>query len=497
MFKVAFICPGYENLGLEYLSAVLKKEGFSVELFLDPILFAESGFIKNPVLKNIFCFKEQLLKELVTFAPSLVGIPVLSDNFPWAQDWVKEIKAVLDVPVIFGGIHPSSVPFKVLASSQVDYVCVGEGEKPLRDLCQALQNREDTTKIPQILTRSCSDPEREFLLQGVDINKIPFPDKELFYPKYPFFNSGYITTASRGCVFKCAYCCNNVWYKRYQGKFYRRRSVPNIIEELVQAKQKYAPAYIHFTDEIFNVEPEWLGAFVEEYKKAVALPFDCYIYPDLVTDEVARKLKEGGCFKVQMGVQTFDQNLRENFLSRKSDNAKIGEVINTFKKLNIFVACDNILGIPGEKEEGLTELIKFYHRYTPDSCELFWLKFYPGTDITEESFKEGIISSDEYLEIEERSLADGLMTQGRLGAENKFIKKYILWLKLLPGLKSKTREWIIKSRIFKLFPYLPLSLLIILNKFFKRARYDIYTERAYKRYKYFIYRKLLGKKQNL
>ncbi|MCM8782108.1 MAG: hypothetical protein NC828_03560, partial [Candidatus Omnitrophica bacterium] len=47
MFKIAFIYPAYENLGIEYLSASLKESGFDTRLFLDPILFLESGFIKS------------------------------------------------------------------------------------------------------------------------------------------------------------------------------------------------------------------------------------------------------------------------------------------------------------------------------------------------------------------------------------------------------------------------------------------------------------------
>ena len=39
--KIAFVQRGYELLGIEYLSAVLKRAGHQVRLFLEPRLFAD------------------------------------------------------------------------------------------------------------------------------------------------------------------------------------------------------------------------------------------------------------------------------------------------------------------------------------------------------------------------------------------------------------------------------------------------------------------------
>ena len=81
MFKIAFIHPGYENLGIEYLSAGLKRKGFHTRLFLDPILFSESGFIDNQLLSNLFSYKKRLKNQLIDYKPDLICLSVITDNY--------------------------------------------------------------------------------------------------------------------------------------------------------------------------------------------------------------------------------------------------------------------------------------------------------------------------------------------------------------------------------------------------------------------------------
>ncbi|MBU1997921.1 MAG: cobalamin B12-binding domain-containing protein, partial [Candidatus Omnitrophica bacterium] len=92
MFRVAFVYPGYENLGIEYLSATLKKRGIQTKLFFDPVLFSESGFLSNRFLGKLFSFQKYLLREIINYKPDLVCFSVVTDNYPWAIRWAREIK---------------------------------------------------------------------------------------------------------------------------------------------------------------------------------------------------------------------------------------------------------------------------------------------------------------------------------------------------------------------------------------------------------------------
>ena len=74
-----------------------------------------------------------------------------------------------------------------------------------------------------------------------DLDELPFPDKALFYEKVPYFSSVYTIMASRGCPFSCSYCINNSLRKIYDNprKYWRKRSIENVIEELRIALEKW------------------------------------------------------------------------------------------------------------------------------------------------------------------------------------------------------------------------------------------------------------------
>ena len=492
MFKIAFICPGYENLGLEYLSAVLKQNGFKVELFLDPIIFDESGFVKNRIFKRLFGRDRAILKSIVDFQPSLVGMPVLSDNFLWACKWARLIKECLRIPVVLGGIHPTSVPESAISNRYIDYICVGEGEEAMLELCQSLSEKKDISGIRNIWHKSGDDIVSNPVRPPLELDNLPFPDKDLFFDKYPFFRYGYKTSTSRGCVYRCAYCCNNIMSKLYNNRFYRQRSADNVIEELKLAKKKYRSRFIHFVDEVFNVNQDWLKEFLDLYKKEIDLPFDCYVYPDLVSADLVDLLKKSGCFKVQMGVQTVNEQKRKQLLKRESSNQKIKQAILAFRNSGIFVSCDNILGLPGEAEDDLFSMYEFYDEYTPDYCELFWLRFYPETDITLESIKNNYLSSGDYADIKDGKLSGGLFSS----ASGKLARRYSFLLKSTPYISRPVRKMILKTGILNLVPYIPSDILIILSKLIKKPKYDIYTQRTFSRYWHFVIREGLGRKRH-
>ena len=268
--KIAFVCFEEEQLGVEYLSAVLKSRSHKTKLFFEPSLFNDS-LLKIGFLSRLFSFKSIITKELENFKPGLVCFSTISDYYVNACDLAKSIKKSINVPVVFGGIHPTSVPEEVIKNSFVDYVVVGEGEYALLDLISALEKNKDATSIANIWTkknkRVIRNPVRP-LIENLD--NLPFSDKELFYEKAPFLASRYTTVTSRGCPFRCTYCNNSYLQKLYSGsKYFRRRSVDNVIEELKLAKKKYKPRWIIFHDETFTINTNWLKEFAYKYRKEI------------------------------------------------------------------------------------------------------------------------------------------------------------------------------------------------------------------------------------
>ena len=88
---IAFICFGFENIGVEYLSACLKKHGHRTSLIFDPVLF-DTYLLKSGVLGKFFDARARIVGQVVGSKPDLVAFSVMSDNFLRACRVAEQIK---------------------------------------------------------------------------------------------------------------------------------------------------------------------------------------------------------------------------------------------------------------------------------------------------------------------------------------------------------------------------------------------------------------------
>ena len=494
--KVVFLSPPHENLGIECLSAALKAAGFETGLVIDPLLFDEPGFLRNPLLARLFESRGDVLARVVQERPGLLCLSVTTDYYAWAKSWAAGLKRRLDVPIVFGGIHPTSVPEKVALEDCVDYVCVGEGDEALVELAVALRDRAETSRIRNIWQKRggeiISNPVRPPV---EDLDSLPFPDKELFRSSYPIFGAGYMVATSRGCPFSCSYCCNNVYDSLYgSSRFLRRRSVSHVLSELELAASRYHPGFVHFSDEVFNFDKKWLDEFLSRYAKTVGLPFSCYVYPDLATDEQARRLKEAGCFKVQLGVQSGDEAKRERIFHRPSKNDKIARAIHAFKRAGVYVAADNILGLPGDAEKDMVSLLELYDRCMPDSNEVFSLRCYPRSALTGWAVENGYLDAAAVQAIENGQSQAGLFGGPDVAGDRSTLRKMAVLLCLYPALPRLVRRAVLKFRLFRVLPPLPRIPVLIATRIFNHPKYDFNMMRAWRRFAHFISAAFLGKR---
>jgi len=232
---VVFISSACETLSIEYLSAALKKAGHRCSLCFDPQLFDDT-FLHSRVLHHLFDYTEEIVDEIASLHPDLVALSVVSDNYPWAISLANKIKETLKVPIVFGGVHPTSVPEYVIEQPSVDYLVIGEGEEALVELVNNLKDCTLSKRIPNVWAKNGNEIiTNEVRPLIADLNQLPFPDKDIFYTKVPFLKEGYIVITSRGCVNKCTFCNNSLYKDRiYQGKgaFFRRRSPDNVLSVL-------------------------------------------------------------------------------------------------------------------------------------------------------------------------------------------------------------------------------------------------------------------------
>lgn len=492
MAKIVFIYPAYENLGIEYLSAALKKSGHQTFLILDPVLFNEAGFLNFSTLSRVFDYGGRIKKELDLIRPDLVAFSVASDNFQWALKRADEIRKFSTVPIIFGGIHPTSVPEEVIQYNCLDFLCVGEGEDALVELANCLTYGQIDYSIKNLwFKRKGEIIQNSVRSLKLRLDELSPPDKGLYYNRYRFvMNGGYTVITSRGCPHSCTYCCNSILRKIYQnkGEYLRRRSVQSVFKELEIAKERYCPKYIHFVDEVFTYDKIWLKEFIFLYSKSIRLPFACYLSPQFVDKDIADLLKEGGCYKVQMGVQTINEDDRVKLLNRHYSNAQVSFSIRQFKQKKIYITCDNIFGLPTQDETELIRMAEFYCENKPNFIEVFWLRYYPRTKIIDIAQKLGCLDKEKIDRIEK-----SLDTLGIAKGGDTYRPKYVclqLLMNLFHFIPQFWRRVLLRKKIYKFFPKVNPVFIGIFFRLFNKAKFDLYTSRTFRRYVFFILDKI-------
>lgn len=394
--KVIFVYPdllegaswrGYYYAGLGILSAVLQQAGHQAALL----------HVTQPPTREDFL--ERLGALLPAAGPRLVGFSVTSNQYPFLGVWGRWIKETWpDVRIIAGGVHPTLVPREVLQQPVVDMVCVGEGEGAIVELAAALEAGRAPQGIRNLWwKRPDGTVEENPLRPLVDLDTLPFPDRDLYdYPHLHHERQGEATMmVSRGCPYRCTYCCNEALREVYRGlgRPVRFRSVPLVIAELqaVLARYPFVRRFV-FDDDILPLRRDWFREFAAAYRRGVGRPFACNLRPNLTDEEVVALLAEAGCDEVRLGIESGSDEVRNGLLNRQLTRQEIVRAIDLCHRAGMKVFAFNIVGFPGETVGQMLETVKLNAAVRADVTRVTIFYPYPRTKLHEISREQGLLT---------------------------------------------------------------------------------------------------------
>jgi len=385
--------------GIEILSAVLKQKGHTVDLLLDPG-FGKHYYLKLPIL-NKFISDSLLLKKAVSFNPDLIGMSIVTNNFQYFREFGLKLKEVMNVPIIVGGIHPTSVPEEVIKESWVDMLCIGDGEEATLELAEKLENKQDYTNVKNLWVKDKNGDVHKNTLRPLvkDLDMHPFPDRSI-YGQYGALSRRIRFMTGRGCPHNCSFCVNSFRKNLYpEERYLRKRSVQNVISELEILKKEYKPKGIRFEDDVFVLDKKWFREFKEEYTKKIALPFHCYITPSGVNEEIIRDLKECGCASIAMGIQSGNEALRSRIMNRHYSNEKVITAAQIIRKAGIRLYAEYMFGFPDESPENMHETFMLSEKVHAHNSWAGIFYPYPKVELTQYCIKHHYIDEKVYNDI--------------------------------------------------------------------------------------------------
>ncbi|WP_456469206.1 B12-binding domain-containing radical SAM protein [Archaeoglobus sp.] len=363
-------------LGLGYLAAVLRKEGFKVRIIDD-------------MVENLSF--DALLKRLKKSI--MVGITSTTPTFNSALRYARRIKEALpDIFVILGGVHVTFRPLDAVKNSFVDAVCIGEGEETVVEVAERVEVGKTLEDVKGVVYRSGNEivdnGPREFIK---DLDSLPFPAYDLMpLERYSLFGEHleqFPVITSRGCPFACRYCSSSL----FMGHRFRARSAENVVDEIEWLVGDFNAKHIAFSDDTFTLSRRRVEAICNEIKRrGIDIEWSCSSRVDTINEDMLKKMKEAGCSAIYYGVESASEKIL-NFYRKRIDFENVKRAVELTKKYDIMVICSFIIGAPMEKKEDMKATLKFALKLNPDYAQFSILTPYPGTEIYEEAEKKGWI----------------------------------------------------------------------------------------------------------
>ncbi|MCD4748901.1 MAG: B12-binding domain-containing radical SAM protein [Thermoanaerobaculales bacterium] len=345
-------------LGIAYIAGLLESKGMRVRL-MDA---AVEGF--SP---------EETVEKIIHWQPDILGLTSTSNFFCNAIELGQAVKKVLPgITTVLGGPHVSSQAEQAMARPCFDFACIGEGEYTTLDLVETLANERDPGSVEGIAFRRngrIHQTARRPLIATLD--DLPPParhllplDKYVAQPNDGPYLPKMAMISSRGCPFKCIFCDHGTY-----GNTYRSFSAPRIVDEMEELVTRYGARDIAFVDSLFMISDKRVRGIVTEIlDRCIKVHWTCTIRANIASRELLALMKEAGCWRVRIGVESGNQQVLD-FIKKEVTKEEIREVAGAAADLGLHPKAFFMVGHPTETEQTIQDSIDF-------ACSL------PLTDIT-------------------------------------------------------------------------------------------------------------------
>ena len=232
----------------------------------------------------------------------------------------------------------------------------------------------------------------------MELDSLPFPAYEKLegYPQaysLPIFNYPRVPNSScissRGCPYACSYCDRSVF-----GSSFRYNSAEYLYEHLKYLKDRFHIRHINFYDDQFTFNRKRVEALTRLMTdKPLGMSFNCAVRAEHIDLDLARMMKEAGCWMISLGVETGDEELLAQH--RKNPNLEmLAEKIRLIHKARIRVKGLLMMGLPGETESSIRKSMDYVFSLPIDDINVSKFTPFPGTPLYESAHELGDFEED-------------------------------------------------------------------------------------------------------
>ncbi len=376
-------------LGIGYLSAMLEKHNYSVEVYC----------------MDVFHYtNEQLAEKLQNSEYDIIGMGFMAPRYKQTVVGVSKVvnEHKKNAWYVLGGYGPSPIAEYIIKDSGCDIVGIGEGDYTIVELMeQKLSPTPDLSLVEGIAYRD-GDTVKETPRRPKikDLDAIPFPAWHLF-PMDKYVKSArrkgvdkdenlMSILTSRGCTDTCSFC-----YRLEEG--IRFRSMENVMEEITLLENTYGVEVIKIEDELFAFTKKR----VRDWQKALNKNNKSFKYMasarvDVMEEELLQILKDTGCIFLNVGFESSSQKVLDYMNKRASVEQNI-QTLETCKKIGLVPGMNFICNFEPETKEDIINNAKLIMKYT-NHAQLRTIRPatpYPGAPMYFDALQKGLLSGPE------------------------------------------------------------------------------------------------------
>ena len=366
----------YLPLATLYATTALKESGLSVTVF--------DSMLANPDSQFSAFLDKHNPKIVVVYEDDFNFLSKMCLTRMRDVAWMiaKAARAIGAITIAHGSDSTDN-PLLFLENG-FDYVCCGEAEDALVQLCSStlkgtelpeidgLVRLDENGHVVQSARRLAKNPGWSELPPAardlVDLE----PYRRAWTKAHGYFSLNLV--ASRGCPYHCNWCA-----KPISGNDFHLRQAAAVAEEMKSLKVEAGAQHVWFGDDIFGLNHDWVREFAEEVvKRDAVIPFKIQSRANLMTEETVQHLRTAGCTEVWMGVESGSQTVLDA-MDKGLNLASVVSARGRLKRSGIRACYFLQFGYPGETWAELQETISFVRETRPEDIGISFSYPLPGT----------------------------------------------------------------------------------------------------------------------
>ncbi|HEY8838148.1 MAG TPA: radical SAM protein, partial [Dehalococcoidia bacterium] len=327
------------SLGLMYLSAALRRAGYSVRH-----------------IDHTFLERREVLEQIEDLQPSVIGIYCMITMQDEALSLAAQVRG--RALTVVGGPYPSGEPDTFV--DQFDLVAVGEGEETIVQIMQHLDDRQ-FDEIPGLVFKRDGEIVRsQARARSKDMSDLPLPYRKdvpnaeyVAYWRKHWKDATTPLMSTRGCPFRCDFCHKSVF-----GDLFSARPVESVVAEMREIAE-LGYDHIWMSDDLFTLNYKRTFELAQAIEAAnLPLTWECLSRVTHVDQALFEQMHRAGCKRIFFGIESGDEGvLKQMKKGITPDQAR--KAVEACVAAGIKAAGFFMVGYLGETTESLIKSINF------------------------------------------------------------------------------------------------------------------------------------------